>query len=184
MRSFPSAVAALALACLVANTVHAQAVSTPTSPQARDAAGPATTAVFGRVVRVQDGDSFLLLADGRETGVRIAGIDAPERRQAFADVSRRALRTKIERHDVRVEAVKTDPFGRIVGRVFLDERDVGLAQLHDGLAWHFVRYDADLAPAERKRYAQAERSARERRAGLWRDTDPLAPWLFRRQQRR
>lgn len=197
MRSLPSVVAALALAWLVANAAHAQALPTPeaqpelapapslrTSPHARGDARAATTAVFGRVVRVQDGDSFLLLADGRQTGVRIAGIDAPERSQAFADVSRRALRTKIERRDVRVDAVKTDHFGRIVGRVFLDDHDVGLTQLHDGLAWHFARYDADLAPTERKRYAQAELSARERRAGLWREPEPLAPWLFRRQQRR
>lgn len=197
MRAFSSAIAALALACLVANAAHAQTVIAPAAPAARPETAPApqtsprapdkasaTTAVFGHVKRVQDGDSFVLITDGRETGVRIAGIDAPERTQAFADVSRRALRAKIERRDVRVDAVKTDYFGRIVGRVFLDDRDVGLTQLHDGLAWHFTRYDADLAPVERKRYAQAERSARERGAGLWRDPDPLAPWLFRRQQRR
>lgn len=115
--------------------------------------------------------------------MRIAGIDAPERTQPFADVSRKALRNAIDRRDVRIETIKIDVFGRLVGHVFVDGDDVGLSQLEAGLAWHFARYDADLRPAQRVRYAQAQALAKTRRAGLWRQSDPLAPWLFRKQQR-
>lgn len=115
--------------------------------------------------------------------MRIAGIDAPERTQPFANVSRRALRDTIENREVRVEAIKADGYGRVVGRVFVGGRDIGLDQLDRGLAWHFTRYDADLAPAERERYARAQADAQARRAGLWSENDPLAPWLFRQQRR-
>lgn len=145
---------------------------------------PARAWIDGIVEHVYDGDSFRLRAgDGRALGVRIAGIDAPERTQPFANVSRTALREAIGSHEVRIEAIKVDPYGRVVGRVFVAGRDVGLEQLDRGLAWHFARYDADLPPAERERYAQAQARAQAQRAGLWRQNDPLAPWLFRKQRR-
>lgn len=136
------------------------------------------------VLEVYDGDSLLVSDAGqRRYGVRIAGIDAPERHQAYADVSRLALRALLHEREVRIEAVKVDAFGRIVGRVFVAGRDVGLAQLRAGLAWHFARYDADLAAGAARRYARAERQARFAGIGLWRDPAPLAPWVYRARLR-
>jgi len=158
----------------------------PGVPQAPAEArrAPAVEWIDGVVAYVYDGDSFRLrTADGEEIGVRIAGIDAPERTQPFANVSRKALQEAIGARAVRVEAIKRDAFGRTVGRVFAAGRDVGLGQLEHGLAWHFARYDADLPPAERERYTRAQADAQEQRAGLWQQNDPLAPWLFRRQRR-
>lgn len=178
---------ALALACAA---VQAR-LDAPAPLQAPAQAGaglgdaaPRAQSIEGRVLRVHDGDSFTMRAsDGRDHGVRIAGIDAPERRQPYANVSRQALREQIEHREVRVEVVKVDPYGRLVGNVFVDGHDIGLSMLRAGLAWHFVRYDADLAPADRRRYAQAESAAREREAGLWKEADPQAPWSFRKQAR-
>ena len=176
--------AALALGCalLLAATI-VTSIAGAASPGAT--ALPASTAVEGRVVRVLDGDSLLLrLDDGRVHGVRIAGIDAPEKGQPYADVSRRALLAQLDDRRIRLETIKTDVFGRLVGRVFVDGRDAGLVQLRAGLAWHFARYDADLAPAQRRRYAQAERQARLRGLGLWRDPAPMPPWAHRAEARR
>lgn len=121
--------------------------------------------------------------DGREIGVRIAGIDAPERTQPYANVSRRAMREAIEGREVRVDPVKIDRYGRVVGHVFVDGNDIGISQLQAGLAWHFARYDADLAPAQRLSYARAQADAKARGVGLWKQPAPLAPWRFRQQQR-
>ena len=176
--------AALALGCalLLAATI-VTSIAGAASPGAT--ALPASTAVEGRVVRVLDGDSLLLrLDDGGVHGVRIAGIDAPEKGQPYADVSRRALLAQLDDRRIRLETIKTDVFGRLVGRVFVDGRDAGLVQLRAGLAWHFARYDADLAPAQRRRYAQAERQARLRGLGLWRDPAPMPPWAHRAEARR
>ena len=147
-------------------------------------AAPSVAPVDGHVVRVLDGDSLLVrFPGGGIRGVRIAGIDAPEKGQPYADVARRALLERLDNREVRVDVIKTDPFDRLVGRVFVADRDAGLAQLRAGLAWHFVRYDADLTPAVRRRYAQAERQARLRGLGLWRDPDPLPPWVHRARAR-
>ena len=147
-------------------------------------AAPAVAPVDGHVVRVLDGDSLLVRFPGAGVrGVRIAGIDAPEKGQPYADVSRRALLERLDDREVRVDVIKTDPFDRLVGRVLVAGRDAGLAQLRAGLAWHFTRYDADLKPALRRRYAQAEHQARLRGLGLWRDPDPLPPWEHRVRDR-
>lgn len=136
------------------------------------------------MLTVQDGDSFeLLTGDGRRLRVRIAAIDAPERQQRFAGRSREHLRELLAGHPVTITVQKIDRYGRVIADVRSDERDVGLAQIEAGLAWHFRRY-ADEQPAARRRtFAQAEQRARQRRAGLWRDETPVAPWQYRQQAR-
>ncbi len=175
---------------LAAGTPAGYARGAPASPSSAAQVGadarPSQTvaSIDGVVEHVYDGDSFRLrTSDGRALGVRIAGIDAPERAQPFANVSRKALRDAIDDREVHIEAIKVDAYDRVVGRVFVAGRDVGLEQLERGLAWHFARYDNDLAPPERERYALAQARAQARHAGLWRQNDPQAPWLFRKQRR-
>lgn len=166
-------------------TIVAPAPDAPATRERGTAGRPPVVAVQGRVLRVLDGDSLLvIIADNGVRGVRIAGIDAPEKGQPHADASRRALLALLDQREVRVDAVKTDAFDRLVGRVFVDGRDAGLVQLRAGLAWHFKRYDADLAPAVRRRYAEAERQARLRGVGLWRGPGPTPPWEHRAGTRR
>lgn len=175
--------AAACVACALVALPVADSRAASGTPSGAPSA-PAPTVVSGHVVRVFDGDSLLLrLDDGETRGIRIAGIDAPEKGQPHADLARRALLEQLHGRDVRVDAIKTDRFDRLVGRVFVAGRDVGLAQLRAGLAWHFKRYDADLAPPVRRRYAQAEQRARLRGIGLWRDPAPLPPWEHRARMR-
>jgi endonuclease YncB( thermonuclease family) len=85
--------------------------------------------------------------------------------------------------------VKQDVFDLTVARVIVLDgespgRDAGLAQIEAGLAWHFARYRADQPDEEAQDYARAEREARARGAGLWRDASPEPPWDFRARTRR
>lgn len=145
---------------------------------------PAGGIVAGELLAVADGDSFTLrAADGQIWQVRIAAIDAPERRQPWSDVARQRLRQRLLGREVRVQAGKFDPYGRVVGTVFVSDEDVGLAQVSDGMAWHFRRYEREQEPAARARYTRAEATARQSRRGLWRDPDPLPPWVFRSRLR-
>ena len=140
-----------------------------------------------RAVHVQDGDSFVATTnDGQRVTVRLSGIDAPERRQPYADRSRRHLRELLEKQSLRIRVAKTDRFGRIVGEVYVVQPDAqsvdaGLEQIAAGFAWYFRRYADDLPAALRDRYAQAETRARDSGTGLWRDPKPEPPWDFRRR---
>jgi endonuclease YncB( thermonuclease family) len=145
---------------------------------------PSPARIGPRIESVADGDSFtVLLPDGARAGVRIAGIDAPEKDQPWADASRAHLSDLLSRGELHLALLKTDPYGRQVARVRAGGEDVGLAQVRAGLAWHFVRYAADQDPDERGRYAQAEREARAARRGLWADPAPQPPWAHRQRQR-
>lgn len=150
----------------------------------------APAAIEGGALDVQDGDSFLLRADdGRRVRVRVSGIDAPERAQPYADVSRRHLGDLLRGRRVRLEPVKQDVFDRTVARVIVLDgeppgQDAGLAQIEAGLAWHFARYRADQSAEDARDYARAEREARARGAGLWHDAAPEPPWDFRARMRR
>jgi len=139
--------------------------------------------LHGRVVAVADGDTLTVLTAARKSErIRLAGIDAPESKQAFGAASKRSLSALVFGAEVSVEYAKRDRYGRIVGRVLHDGRDAGLAQIEAGLAWHYRRYASEQPSAERAAYAQAERRARSAALGLWVDAAPVAPWDWRRQR--
>ncbi len=171
----------LAMTLLPALGAHCEGAAAANASQRKI---PGDGIVQGELISVADGDSFKLrAADGRVWQVRIAAIDAPERRQPWSDVARQRLRQRLQGRAVRVETGKFDQFGRVVGNVFVADEDVGLAQVVDGLAWHFRRYEREQEPGARARYAQAEAAARKARCGLWHDPAPLPPWVYRSRLR-
>lgn len=141
--------------------------------------------LVGRVVHVMDGDTITVLDAGHASfKIRLAGIDAPEIRQPWGKVSSHALRERVAGRNVVVAWHKRDRYHRIVGVVFVDERDAGLAQVAEGLAWHYRAYEMEQSPEDRARYASAEAEARAGGLGLWRDPDPVPPWTWRRRRPR
>jgi len=137
----------------------------------------------GRVVGVTDGDTITVLAAGNvQEKIRVAGIDAPEKKQPFGQASKLSLSNLVYDRPVTVEWRKRDRYRRIVGHVFVSGRDAGLEQIRAGMAWHYRRYQAEQAADDRERYAAAESEALAARRGLWRDPDPIPPWDWRHPQ--
>jgi endonuclease YncB( thermonuclease family) len=135
----------------------------------------------GRVVSIEDGDTIIVLdAANRTYKIRLQGIDAPEGGQAFGNRSRQNLTDEVFGKEVAIEWSKRDRYGRIVGKVLLDGRDVCLEQVRAGMAWHYKYYQAEQSPEDRTLYADAEDRARATRRGLWTDATPTPPWDFRR----
>ena len=147
---------------------------------------PGTAAsLSGVVVGVSDGDTLTML-DTRlqQHKVRLAGIDAPEKRQPFGQRSKQSLGLLAYGRPVRIEAGKTDRYGRLIGRVVVDGLDVNREQVRRGFAWHYVAYAREQSASDRDLYADAESSARAERRGLWSVPDPTPPWEFRKRQHR
>lgn len=95
----------------------------------------------GRVVRVTDGDTITVLdTNNTQYKVRLAGIDAPEKKQPFGKVSKSSLSDLIYNKTVLVDWSKHDRYERLVGKVWLNELDVNLEQIKRGLAWHYTKY--------------------------------------------
>lgn len=134
----------------------------------------------GRVVKVSDGDTIhVLLADMRTVRVRLAGIDAPERKQAFGEQARKSLADLVAGRTVEIRWHKEDRFGRLVGKVIVGNVDIGLMQVARGYAWHYKKYQVEQSLEDRAKYSSGEDSARQRHVGLWRDQTPVPPWEWR-----
>jgi endonuclease YncB( thermonuclease family) len=139
-----------------------------------------TKSISGKVVKIADGDTITILdAQNIQHKIRLQGIDAPERRQAFSQASRDNLASLVFGKLVRIESEKDDEYGRVVGTVWLDGHDECLEQIKAGLAWHFKKYENEQSPANQQLYANAEQEARIQRRGLWKDPDPTPPWEYR-----
>jgi len=134
----------------------------------------------GYVVGVSDGDTITVLDSNRQQHkIRLAGIDAPEKAQAFGDRSKQNLATLAFNKNVTVDWSKLDRYGRTVGKVTVNGIDANLAQILAGMAWWYEKYRKEQSPADQQTYAQTEQQARLQRVGLWSDKSPTPPWEFR-----
>jgi endonuclease YncB( thermonuclease family) len=136
--------------------------------------------ITGQVVGVADGDTITVLdADKVQHKIRLAGIDAPEKKQAFGNRSKESLSDMVFDKTVNVETEKRDRYGRQIGKVLVNGQDVNLAQVERGMAWFYRQYQREQSPNDRKLYEAAEDAAKAGRRGFWRDSDPVPPWDFR-----
>lgn len=149
----------------------------------------AAVTIEGKVVSVADGDTITILDNAKvQHRIRLHGIDAPEKAQAFGQRSKENMSRLAFGKDAKAECHKKDRYERFVCKVWIRPPgcpdcgltlDVGLAQLSEGLAWHYKAFDKEQSAEDRARYAEAENEARAMRAGLWADKNPTAPWEWR-----
>lgn len=140
--------------------------------------------IEGQVVGVSDGDTVTLLdAQKTQWKIRLLGIDAPEKKMPFGQRSKQHLADLVYRKPVIVEFSKRDRYGRTLGKIQVGGLDANLAQIRAGMAWHYKQYQREQSHDDRVAYAWAEEQAKEGRIGLWVDSDPTAPWDWRKAQK-
>lgn len=136
--------------------------------------------ITGRVVGVSDGDTITLLGeDNTQYKVRLAGIDAPEKKQAFGNASKKSLSDLVFSKQVVANWSKKDRYGRLIAKVVFNNSDINLMQIQRGMAWFYSKYKYELIQEDRIEYLQAHENARSNKVGLWADSLPEAPWDFR-----
>ncbi len=138
--------------------------------------------VTGRVVGITDGDTATVLDSSRtQYKVRLAGIDAPEKKQPFGQKSKEALSDCAYDKTATIVGDKLDRYGRLVGKVMVGDVDCNLRQINLGLAWHYKKYMKEQPESDRASYSRTEDSARGKRVGLWVEADPMPPWEWRKK---
>ena len=142
----------------------------------------ASKIIQGKVVSVADGDTITVLdAEKTQHKIRLQGIDAPEKAQAFGAKSKQALYEMVHGKTVQVSFEKSDKYGRILGKVLLDGQDICHQQIKAGLAWHYKKYQNQQPLVDRDAYSASETAAKNEKLGLWSDPRPMAPWDFRKR---
>lgn len=129
----------------------------------------------GRVIKVKDGDTIVILDSlNTQHTIRVADIDSPEKGQPFSKVAKDFVSAEIFGRTVFVEKTKTDRYGRTVGNIFYDNKNLSEELLRNGLAWHYKYFSDDQVLSE------LELEARERQIGLWIDKNPVNPYQWRK----
>ena len=129
--------------------------------------------IQGKVIRVLDGDTIEVLQDNKSVRVRLANIDAPEKKQAFGRWSTNQLKGLVAGKTVTVTYSQTDRYGRVLGLVETKYINVNRSQVISGAAWVYERYNTDKALPAMQREAQTQKR------GLWADSQPMPPWVWR-----
>ncbi len=131
------------------------------------------------VKTVYDGDTMNLICPKYGlVKVRVWGIDAPEMAQdPWGERARDNLR-RIAQGEVRLKVVDIDRYGRVVGRVFVGNKELGLEQVVRGYVNIYSQYNKEAA------YYQAREQAQQKKLGIWAKAGlHQTPWEWRRQNR-
>tara|TARA_B100000609_G_C17207933_1_gene432079 strand:- start:368 stop:889 length:522 start_codon:yes stop_codon:yes gene_type:complete len=131
----------------------------------------------GRVIRVKDGDSFLMRSGGLIYEIRMYGIDAPEYKQPYGKQSYKALRSYIANKNIKLIKSGTDIYGRLIGKVYLGKTYINLKMVSLGHAHWYRKY----AP-KHKDLQIAEQSAKKSKLGLWNQSNSVSPSQWRKSK--
>ena len=134
--------------------------------------------IHGEVIAIRDADTISVINDNNEEiWVRLAEIDLPEKFQIHGDIAREALRAKTYKKRVSVELQGEDPYGRLIGNVFVDRDWINRELVKEGHAWHFRHHSND------PELEYAEKTARADGLNIWEEDSPMPPWEFRERQK-
>jgi endonuclease YncB( thermonuclease family) len=123
--------------------------------------------IDGKVVGVADGDTLTVLdSTNTQHKIRLSGIDAPEKSQAFGNRSKQSLSDLVFNKPVTVDTDKQDRYGRKIGKVLVDGQDANLEQVKRGMAWHYKVYEREQSANDRKAYSDTEIEAKAARECL------------------
>lgn len=146
-------------------------------------AAAAGYALSGKVVEVVDGDTITVRVGVRVLHhVRLAWIDAPEKKQPYGQRSKQYLTELIYDRNVVLDCAHRERNPLEVCVVSLDGRNINLEQVRAGMAWWYRTEATNQSEELRASYEAAELEARTEHAGLWADAEATAPWEWRRDR--
>ena len=139
------------------------------------------------VNRVVDGDTLVLENSvGTLQKVRLACVDAPEKKQEFGIKSKQFLDQLLSGREVEISASSVpDRYNRLIGIVYpvgsdgqKDSTSVNEQLLSGGYAWFYATY-AGGCKSDAKIFEQKANTAKKSKLGLWKNPEAVAPWLWR-----
>ncbi len=122
------------------------------------------------ISRVVDGDTIVakcpksLKSSERSLRyIRVWGMDAPETRQEhWGDFATKTLKAMIGHNQaIRIKIIEQDQYQRMIGKLYIDNKDLGLEMVKQGAAVVYHRYNKD------QDYINAEKKAKMSRLGIW-----------------
>jgi micrococcal nuclease len=136
------------------------------------------TTLTAKVVGIKDGDTVVVLDSlNNQTTLRLAEVDCPEKNQPFGTKSKQFTSDQIYLKTIKYIVTDTDRYGRSIAMIYYDTDNKYLSAeiIKAGMGWQYKRYSTS------KELATFEDNAKTNKIGLWVDSNPVAPWEFRKQ---
>ena len=127
-----------------------------------------------KIERVVDGDTVHVFYQDEVYKIRLTEIDAPERDQPYGSNSTEYLKSLLKEGMVDVDISGTDRYGRKLGRLYWQGKDINRELVSAGYAWVYDQYVTDNS------FYENQSKARNSKKGLWEDQNPLEPWNWRK----
>lgn len=145
--------------------------------------------VKGTIAEIRDGDTISFCPKIDEEckskerfEVDLWGIDAPEmtpQKQFHAEKAKDYLSSVAKSKVAILEVMETEDSGKKIAKLFVvgtDHSNLNVHLLMEGHAWSTAKDDMDALE-----YDLAQDYAKDRQLGLWREVEPVAPWVWRKQ---
>lgn len=126
------------------------------------------------VTKVIDGDTIEVRQEKRNYKVRLSEIDAPEINQKFGTESKNYLASLVLNEEIELIYITEDRYGRIVAKIYKDNKDINRSMVRNGLAWVYDYYVEDQS------LYNDQNLAKKNSFNIWSEVSPTPPWVFRR----
>lgn len=127
------------------------------------------------IIRVIDGDTVIGKSNDTEIKIRLSEIDAPEMNQPFGLNSKECLSNLVKKNNnLQFKSNGRDGYGRSLGWLVTDGKNLNYEMIKQGCAWVYDRYVIN------KTIYSFQNGARLKNIGLWNQNNPIAPWIWRR----
>ena len=123
-----------------------------------------------KVVDVFDGDTLIVSLSGRAEIIRLFGVDAPEKEQAFGLEARSFTSDLVSGRIIRVEPIEKSRYEMV--KVYVGDKCLNEELLRAGYAWYHREGSIN------ERWVDLEQQARYERKGLWSEDNPVPPWEY------
>jgi endonuclease YncB( thermonuclease family) len=139
---------------------------------------------------VYDGDTFRVInpITQEEIKIRLACLDAPEKKQELGIASRDYLQSLLNQNPTKliVTQKEKDRYGRTIAEVFIptgkgdEEIPVNGMMIRSGYAYYYAQYSKNCAE-NAVTYENLELEAQRSRVGVWKNPNSMKPSEFRRR---
>ncbi len=135
----------------------------------------------GKITKVYDGETFWVKLNGGDVdSVKLWGIDSPELKQEFGNAALKNLKSLIYK-EVNLEYKTRDKDNYMLAIVTYKTRageDVNLNYhlVEKGYAWK-SKFSKD------KKLEKLQKQAEKNKAGLWKSTNPIPPWEWKKHNK-
>jgi len=135
------------------------------------------TSLSGQVVEVTDGDTYRFQhSPGTTITVQLWAVDTPELDQPYGPEAAATARQQLNGRQARLHVEEVGEDGRFLVHVTVRGQNAGKVLIREGLAWHYTEHAPGAVNLSR-----LEQKARSQKRGLWAQTNPVPPWMWRTQ---